>query len=108
MAKNNVEHLLEDIRGSEWRPLLLFKPMVVRELYDTVVRLKAELSVIDEPLLAKDKALLDLHIAKAHLVKNKSQTEFIVHITNALMDVGAILEWVYRNKKLSKAQKGEK
>lgn len=105
--QSNVEHLLEEIRGSEWRPTLLFKPMVVRELYETVVSLKKELSVITEPVLLKDLALLDLHITKAHLSKNRSQAEFMAHITNALMDVGSILEWLYRNKNLRNLKKGD-
>ncbi len=105
--QNSVTELMEDIKGAEWRPLLLFKPMVIRELYETVVGLKKELSVIKEPVLLKDLALLDLHITKAHLSKNRNQAEFVAHITNALMDVGSILEWLYRNKNLRKSQKGD-
>lgn len=107
LNEDRLDNLLEEVRGAEWRPLLLFKPMVVRELYETVVSLKKELSVIEEPTLLKDLALLDLHITKAHLSKNKSQADFIVNITNALMDVGSILEWLYRNKNLRKSQKGD-
>lgn len=105
-AHNNLDKRYDEITGLEWRPLLLFKPMVVRELYETIVSLKKELSAIDEPTLLRDQALLDLHVAKAHLSKNRSQVEFMIHVANALMDAGAILEWLYRTKKLR--QKGEK
>lgn len=98
----------DEIKGFEWKPALLFKPMVVRELYETIVSLKKELSEIDEPTLLRDQALLDLHIAKAHLSRNRNQAEFMVHVANALMDVGAILEWLYRTKKLRQTQKGDK
>lgn len=107
-TQNSLNKRYDEIKGFEWKPLLLFKPMVVRDLYETIVSLKQELSAIDEPTLLRDQALLDLHVAKAHLSKNRNQAEFMVHVANALMDVGAILEWLYRNRNLRQTQKGEK
>jgi hypothetical protein len=107
-TQNNIDSRFYEIKGLEWRPILLFKPMVVRELYETIVSLKQELSVINEPTLLRDQALLDLHVAKAHLSKNRNQAEFMMHIANALMDAGAILEWLYKTKNLRKTQKGGK
>ena len=94
-----LNNLYNDIKGMEWKPSVLFSPMVVRELYSTVVNLKKQLADVDHPELLRDKALLDLHIAKAYLNRKRNQVEFIAHIANALMDIKSILEWLHRTKK---------
>ena len=94
----DLDKFFKDMKGAEWQPLTLLKPSVVRDLYATILNLREELSDVDEATLKKDQALLDLHLAKAHLSKNKSQVEFVVHVANALMDMSAILEYLYRKR----------
>jgi hypothetical protein len=94
----DLDKFYRDMKGAEWQPLTLLKPSVVRELYNTILTLREELSDIDEATLKKDQALLDLHLAKAHMSKSKNQVEFVVHVANALMDMSAILEYLYKRR----------
>jgi len=98
----NLDKLFKDMKGGEWQPLYLFKPATVRELFLIVSDLQEELSVLDYPAIKKFQALLELHVTKAHLYKNRNQVEFVLNVTNAILNVNDILDWLYKNRKSHK------
>lgn len=95
-----MEDLLKAVKGGDWRPTTLLKTLIVKELYDTVVKLKNRLNDLDIPQIKRDIARLNYNVAKAHKTRFKDQELFVAYIATALGIVDDIVVWYWRNKKL--------
>lgn len=94
-----IDDLLSEVRGGEWLPRYLIPPRIVDELIKFIRNLRNKIEADELPQQVKRYvALLDLHITRANMARQRDNIDFLQHVTNALLDVQDIVEWYYRNR----------
>ncbi len=96
---NEIDQLLSEIRGGEWKPRYLIQPRIVDELIRFIRNLRKRIKAEQlPPQIKRYIALLDLNITRANMARMRDNIDFLQHVTNALLDVQDIVEWYYRNR----------
>ena len=102
---DQIDDLLEQVRGGEWRPRLLFRPIVYNSLMDTMEQLRDRIVSLDAPNIQRYVAGLNLNIAKARKYQTKDQVRFMQYVSKSLVNAEMIIEWYFRNQ--NSLEKGE-
>lgn len=102
-----IDELLKDVHGGEWRPNAIVAPMLMKSLLTDVAALKAKVDALDTkvPNVQKQLARLNLLLAKANKSKTLNHVDFLVYIANALIDIQEIVGWYFKNKNSLKEEK---
>lgn len=95
---DQIDDLLDQVRGGEWRPRLLFRPMVYNSVLETLEQLRDRLVALDAPNIQRYVAGLNLNVAKARKYMMKDQVRFMQHVSKSLVNAEMIIEWYFRNK----------